>query len=859
MDGNLLNILAACMTPTAPTFAEAQRQLGEMRERQLPDFVRALCDVISNPHVNSDIRQLAGVLMKNCFERDPKSNDVNKNVLLQVPEESLHYIKMQLLNVMKAGGESQSALASCYVISRIAELELRRNGWPEFFDIIIGMIDSNDVEACRSSLTCLRYLIEDLASVFYNQGVAFISKTESDRLLTSIVKGAFMTDDRSRKTVMICMQNILPFVDSNMAIPSERDTIVQAICYNSAPGNSTEVRAAANDCLVQLVTDYYELIGPCLQYIVPLLWQAIDTRIEDIAIPAFEFWNTICEAEIGLEYDKPEANQRIIQQVISYLLPKILYTMTLHEFEDFDSDTWTLPMAAGVCLSLCSQAVKNDIVPSVIQFINENFHHTQWNHREAAVLAYGYIMEGPDADTLRMLVRDSFDRLCDVLDDPSIAVQDTAAWTIGRIASFHCEVILPHLGTLENPSSNISKIMRALFKPARVAANICWFFHELAEGIAQLGGSRDMLDSLFPKICDALVHRASMEDAMERNLFSSAYSSLGNFITNVSDGCRPQMRGMLEHFDRMLAQSVAADDHSAETRSRQETVCGVIQVLLTRVDYLPNTQNLWMSLFTILRDDLSEDALLTASALLNRVGSSEVIPYMPRLVDIVLNGLSRSDMTNACKACIELTSDMARVMDRHIQPYVPQLMELLLSTLGDVNTHQKLKPAIVTALGDIAMASGIGFNNFVEPSMRLLLQAAGTSFEMGPVDNEDWIWYINDLREGALLSFTGILYGQKGINQVNGLRGYVSSILQFVQQVVETPDQYFSVVNYRLAVALVGDLVTAFGGDLSVHLVNSPLIQKIVDRLKQLEAECSSSVEDCREKVNWLYKLLHGN
>ncbi|GIX65879.1 HEAT repeat-containing protein [Babesia caballi] len=857
MDSSLLNILAACLTPTAASFGEAQRQLGEMRKHQLPEFVRALCDVIANPHVNSDIRQLAGVLMKNCFERDPNSNDPSSNVLLQVPEDCLHYIKVQLLNVMKAGGESQSVLASCYVISRVAELELRRQGWPEFFDIIIGMIDSNEVEACRSSLTCLRYLIEDLSTVYYNHGTEFLSKAECDRLLTSIVKGAFMTDDRSRKTVMICLQHILPFVSSNMAVPGERDTIVQAICYNSAAGNSNDVRAAANDCLVQLVTDYYNFIVPCLQHIVPLLWNAIDTCIEEVAIPAFEFWNTICEAEIQAEYENPESSHRIIQQVITFLLPKILNTMTLHEFEDFDSDTWTLPMAAGVCLSLCSQTVKNDIVPTVLKFINDNFHHPQWNHREAAVLAYGYIMEGPDASTLQMLVRDSFDRLCEVLDDPSIAVQDTAAWTIGRIASFHCPVIIPHLGSLDDAGSNVSKIMLALYKPARVAANICWFFHELAEGEAQMEVPHKVVDAMFTKVCDALVRSASRDDAMERNLFSSAYSSLCSFITNASDACRPQMCGMLEHFERMLSQSVSSEDRSPEARSRQEAICGVIQVLLARVEYVPNMQSLWRSLCLILQEDINEDALLTTSALLNRVGSADSLPYLPQLVEIVIMGQRRTDMVDACKACVELTSDMARVMDRQIQPYLPQLMELLLGALADFNTPQKLKPPIVTALGDVAMAAGAAFSRFLEPTMRLLLQAAATSFDMIPAD-EEWAWYINDLREGALLSFTGILYGQKGANQLALLRGYVSSILQFAQQVVETPPQYFSVGNYKLAVALVGDLASAFGGDLSVYLVNSTLVQKIVERLKQLEVEGGSPLSDCREKVDWLYKVLNG-
>lgn len=857
MDGNLLNLLATCLTPTSANFGDAQRQLGEMRKRQLPMFVRALSDVIANPHVNADIRQLAGVLLKNSFESDNRNKEPGANVLLQIPEEYLQYIKIQLLNVMKTGREMQSVQASCYVISRIAELELRRKGWPDFFDIIIGMIDPNDIEACRSSLTCLRYLIEDLATVYYNRGTEFLSKAQCDRLLTSIVKGAYMSDEKSRKTVMICLQHLLPFVSSNMAVASERDTIVQAICCNSAPGNSIEVQAAANDCLVQLVSDYYGLIGPCLQLIVPILWQAIDSCVEDVAIPAFEFWNTVCETEIALEYDSPNENQHIIQQVISYLMPKILHTMTLHEYEDFDSDTWTLPMAAGICLSLCSQALKNDIVPVVLQFVKENFQSPLWNKREAAVLAYGYIMEGPDADTLRMLVRESFNRLCEVLDDHSIAVQDTAAWTIGRIASFHCQVIMEHLGSLNDPGSNISRIMRALFKPARVAVNICWFFHELAEGVNRHVCSPEFLDAIFPKVCDALVRRANAEDGMERNLYSAAHSSICSFITNVSEACNPELRSMLGHFEHVLASSVSTEDCSVEMRSRQDTICGVLQVLLTRVSHLPNIPNIWWALSKLLQEDISEDVLLTVSALLNRVGPQEFSPHLSRLMELVLVGLSRPDLISSCKACIELTSDIARVMERHIIPYIPRIMEILLKTLSDINTPQKLKPPIVTALGDIALAIGDGYSSFVEPSMQLLLQAAGTSYEMGPVDNEEWIWYINDLREGVLLSFTGILYGQKDAKNLNSMRVYVSSILQFIQQVVETPTEFFSVDNYRLAVALAGDLATSFGSDLSVHLVNSPLVHSIIERLKQLEAEDDPGASDCRDKVNWLYKALN--
>ncbi|KAK2197063.1 bifunctional Armadillo-like helical/Armadillo-type fold/Importin-beta [Babesia duncani] len=853
MDGSLLTLLEASLDHTSPLFNEAQRRLEQAKEEQSPDFIRALSDVIVSQQSSYNARHLAGILIKNAFKPDSKKNDDQQVKLMsKMTAETLNYIKLQMLTVMKTGNVTEAVLAACAVVSRIAEIELAKKSWPEFFDIIMGMIESNEVIACRSSFTCLNYLVEDLANSFEDTGVIILSKPECDRILTAVIRGVFKDDVVSKRMALRCLQNLLMLVESNMQVESERRIIVEAICRCCDESMDPDVRTAAYDCLVQLVSEYYDIISSSLAVIVPFLWLAIDSGQGRFAIPAFEFWNTICETEIQMEHDPNAKNQRLIPQVIPFLLPKILHTMTLHEFEDMDTDTWTLPMAAGLCLSLCAQCVKNDIVPLVVEFVMQNFQSPHWNRREAAVLAYGYIMEGPDSDTLKMMVYESFDNLCNVLRDTSVAVQDTAAWTIGRIASFHTDVILSHLGSLDEPESNLSKILAALFLPARVAVNVCWIFHELAENLSSSERGILILDAIFPRVCDALVSRTRAPDVNQRNLFCSAYSALCSLCANVSVACKPQLFSMLEHFVSMLASLVAEDLYSLEARTQQDTICGVIQILLTRLDVAPNAQGLWQILVEILSVELSEDALLTVSALINIAGASEFTRHLPKLCEITIAGLQRPELTGSCKIAVELTSDIARVMEGLIVPHINPIMDLLIRNLADDTGPRQLKPPIVTALGDVAMAIGGHYAPYIDRTLALLFQAIAPRFESGPVDDDEWIMYINDLREGVLCAFTGIVYGLKEGGRLDALRNYVTCILGHVQDIVETKPEYFSATNYRLAVALVGDLVNAFGAELSAHLRNTPILTAINDRLTQMEKSMDPSFAECQEKVMWL-------
>lgn len=85
------------------------------------------------------------------------------------------------------------------------------------------------------------------------------------------------------------------------------------------------------------------------------------------------------------------------------ILPVLLWTLTKQE-DDYDEDEWTVAMAAATCISLLAQCVGNNVIQFVVPFIETNIQNEDWRNREAAVMAFGSILDGPDPVVLTPLV-----------------------------------------------------------------------------------------------------------------------------------------------------------------------------------------------------------------------------------------------------------------------------------------------------------------------------------------------------------------------------------------------------------------------------------------------------------------------
>lgn len=72
--------------------------------------------------------------------------------------------------------------------------------------------------------------------------------------------------------------------------------------------------------------------------------------------------------------------------------------------ENDDDDDWNPCKAAGVCLMLLATCCEDDVLPHVLPFIKEHIEHPDWRCRDASVMAFGSILEGPELSQLRPLI-----------------------------------------------------------------------------------------------------------------------------------------------------------------------------------------------------------------------------------------------------------------------------------------------------------------------------------------------------------------------------------------------------------------------------------------------------------------------
>jgi importin subunit beta-1 len=70
---------------------------------------------------------------------------------------------------------------------------------------------------------------------------------------------------------------------------------------------------------------------------------------------------------------------------------------------------------------LLAQCCKDAIIEPTLPFISDNFGNQNWHYREAAVMAFGSILEGPDPSTLARLAERAISPLIERISDQHVS------------------------------------------------------------------------------------------------------------------------------------------------------------------------------------------------------------------------------------------------------------------------------------------------------------------------------------------------------------------------------------------------------------------------------------------------------
>ena len=480
-----------------------------------------------------------------------------------------------------------------------------------------------------------------------------------------------------------------------------------------------------------------------------------------------------------------------------------------HDDEDEDAgDEWTPAMAAATCLSLYAACVRDDLLrlPALLRFIEENLASVDWHFREAAVMAFGSILEGPKEELLQPLTLATFPALFRLMHDDSISVRDTNMWALGRICELH-----PAFIPLEHAEQLAASMAAGLRQPPRVACSSAWALMHLMLRVSQGQRSGDddgqssttqLYSRILPQLTSMLLEAAQRSDADEAGLRPAAYESLaeiisaapvgsieGNWLGQLSEFV---VSGPLEGSIRGAVEALAVEDQvrCSEIQSSCLALVGVLirQARAINAPAALNWNRLGAAMLGVAQAGAAgktavtslEDLFVCLGALVGELGDWEeaggkaaagafAAPFLP----FVMGALARPDEAQLCRVVIGVVSDIARAAHGtptivgHVDALVAGLERILQSPAAG----RELKPPAITALGDLAAsvggliwcqpsAGGSGSNqSHLSTSMNIF--AAAGAIEI--VDDEDLeeVDFICELRLALIEAITWMIQGAK--------------------------------------------------------------------------------------------------
>ncbi|RXM32669.1 Importin subunit beta-1 [Acipenser ruthenus] len=540
----LITILEKTVSPDRTELEAAQKFLEQAAIENLPTFLVELSKVLANPGNSQVARVAAGLQVKNSLtSKDPDVKTQYQQRWLAIDANARREVKNYVLQTLGTETYRPSSASQC--VAGIACAEIPVNQWPELVpQLVANVTDPSSTEHMKeSTLEAIGYICQDIDPEQLQDN--------ANQILTAIIQG--MRKEEPSNNVKLAATNAL----------------LNSLEFTKANFDK-EVRVAALQNLVKIMSLYYQYMetymGPAL---FAITIEAMKSDIDEVALQGIEFWSNVCDEEMDLAIEASEAAEQgrppehtskfYAKGALQYLVPILTQTLTKQDEND-DDDDWNPCKAAGVCLMLLATCCEDDVVPHVLPFIKEHIKHPDWRYRDASVMAFGSILEGPELNQLKPLVIQAMPTLIELMKDQSVVVRDTTAWTVGRI----CE-LLPEAAINEVYLAPLLQcLIDGLGAEPRVASNVCWAFSSLAEAAYEAADVADdqeepatyCLSSSFELIVQKLLETTDRPDGHQNNLRSAAYEALMEIVKNSAKDCYPAVQKttlvIMERLQRVL-------------------------------------------------------------------------------------------------------------------------------------------------------------------------------------------------------------------------------------------------------------------------------------------------------------------
>lgn len=326
-------------------------------------------------------------------------------------------------------------------------------------------------------------------------------------------------------------------------------------------------------------------------------------------------------------------------------------------------------------------------------------------------------------------------------------------------------------------------------------------------------------------------------------------------IQNAAPDMKHVLLQLLPAIIGRLAQSFNMPALTNEEKEQKEGVqgllCGLIQVISiksSKEELLPYCDSIMTNFLQVLQTKNAtchEEALSATSAVAN-ILEKDFLKYMAALQPFLMAGLHNFEAYQVCSVAVGLVGDISRAIEGDLVPFCTEIMSALVAALQDSSLHRSVKPPVLSAFGDIALAIGAGYEPYLQVSLIMLSQAALTK---APEDDDDLIDYVNTLRVGILEAYTGIVQGFNDGNRIDLILPYVEGIFGFLEMLASDRRNDFDNEVLGKSVGLIGDIASSFGEQIKAQ-IGAPYV---MDILNEGHATEDPTIVDT---VNWAHSAV---
>lgn len=715
------------------------------------------------------------------------------------------------------------------------------NEWPDLMTVLIAnTAPENASEVKKSALLAIGYICETADPS--NPGVV----SQSSPILTAIVQGAQSSekDPSVRLTAINALVNSLEFIRLNFSIDSERNFIMQVVC-EATQSTDSEVQVAAFGAMARIMSLYYEYMSYYMEKaLFSLTVAGMHSENDKVACMAVEFWSTVCEEELELslqsEDDSLDAissknNFQFAEGAIQEVLPTLLGLLTRQD-EDADEDDWNVSMAAGACLQLYAQATANAVVPKTLVFVEEGLSSSDWKKREAAVMAFGSILDGPDPEELRNLIGQALTPIISLIGDQSLQVRDTVAWCLGRIA----DLVIGGIDVQHHLPDFIRAILVGLNDDQKVATNCCWTIMNLTEQLNHDGPQEETapMSQFYNALVTALLTLATRQenDASSRASAYEALSTLVIFSANdVLDTVRELATQIMQRLEATLAmqQQIVGVEDRTSLEELQINLLSLLTNIVRRIgEEIPAAADRLMELFfNLLQNKLpnsliEEDIFIAIGAVAGVIGTG-FEKYMETFSPFLIAALQDPEYP-AARTAIGLIADISHALGPNISQYSEGFMSILGTMLQTAHTPRDIKPMILSCFGDIASSMGPNFAVFLDVVMTVIKEAS--QLQSTPESTLEFLDYVSSLREAIIDAYVGIVTGLRETPEQ--LEAHVPAIIEFLALMHYDARVTKSESTVRSVVGLLGDIASMYPPGSLSEAYQAPWITETIKKAR---------------------------